>query len=89
MACSGYRQKPRANERARCHVGPPVTVAQGLLWLISITEGETTQSGPVLQIGLITGTRAMLGAGITYCFLKELQLFSEASNRVDARRHSR
>ena len=26
VACSGYRQKPRANERARCHVEPPVTV---------------------------------------------------------------
>jgi CBS domain-containing protein len=24
--CGGCRQKPRANERARCYVGPPVTV---------------------------------------------------------------
>ena len=26
MACSGYGQEPKANERARCHVEPPVTV---------------------------------------------------------------
>src|SRR5882757_10161615 len=43
VACSGYRQKPRANERARCYVEPPVTVTpEVFLWLISITEGETT-----------------------------------------------
>ena len=40
---------------------------RGFLWLISITEGETTMKQhevTVPQIGLIAGTRAMLGAGI-------------------------
>jgi hypothetical protein len=48
---------------------------RGFLWLISITEGETTHAQhevTVPQIGLIAGTRAMLGAGIALLLSEKL-----------------
>ena len=48
---------------------------RGFLWLISITEGETTHEttrSHRSQIGLIAGTCAMLGAGIALLLSEKL-----------------
>ena len=57
---------------------------RGFLWLISITEGETQHEVTIPQIGLIAGTRAMLGAGIALLLSEKLSCEQRTSRRGKA-----